>query len=159
MTTALGATELHYLRKTQSLHSLGRLAANPAAQIPYIISTQSSGCSRELTFEYRRNGLSLWIARPKVGDTPPEKLITWKQIRQHVNEYATEVFRGAFLATDNKWCIVKAGEFTFGEPYTRSDEREREIAELETRLRDLAEPLWHPETTIEREPQQLDLFS
>lgn len=157
--SALDATDLHYLRKTNSMHGLGRLAVSPDCWIPHIIASHSSRYSRDLTFEYRRNGLSLWITRPLDRTQAPERLITWPQVRDHISQFVTDDFREPFRATDSRWCTVKAGPQTSGVLYTHTDEEEREIAELEAQLRSLAAPLWHPETTIEREPQQLDLFA
>jgi hypothetical protein len=155
----LDATDLHYLRKTSSMHSLGRLAAAPDLWIPHTIASHAGGYSRDLTYEYRRNGLSLWITRTHHLTTSPERLITWPQVRNHISQFVTDNFREAFRATDSRWCTAKAGPQTPGVLYTHTEEKEREVAELETQLYNLAAPLWHPETTIEREPQQLDLFA
>ena len=155
----LDATDLYYLRKTKSMHSLGRLAAAPDCWIPHIIASHESRYGRDLSYEYRRNGLSLWISRARDRAQAPERLITWPQVRNHISKFVTDSFREAYRATDSRWCTAKAGPQTPGVLYAHTEEEEREIAELETQLYNLAAPLWHPETTIEREPQQLDLFA
>ena len=156
---ALDHTDLYYLRKTKSLHSLGRLAASPDTEIPSIVASQSSGYGGGLAYEYRRKGLSIWIGTRRPWDDNPDRHITWTQVRRHVDRYATSEFIDAFRETDSKWCHALAGDQTPGVLHRRTDAQRETIAELETLLRLLAAPIWDAATTIEDEPQQLDLFA
>ena len=52
-----------------------------------------------------------------------------------------------------------AGDQTPGVLHRRTDAQRQTVAELETLLRLLAAPIWDAATTIEDEPQQLDLFA
>ncbi|MBB1032381.1 hypothetical protein G6027_16145 [Dietzia sp. SLG310A2-38A2] len=150
---------LHYLRKTKSLHSLGRLAASPDTEIPSIVASQSSGYGGGLAYEYRRRGLSIWIGTRRPWDGDPDRHVTWTQVRRHVSRYATSEFIDTFRATDSKWCRAMAGDQTPGVLHRRTDAQRQTVAELETLLRLLAAPIWDAATTIEDEPQQLDLFA
>ena len=156
---ALDHTDLHYLRRTMSLHGLGRLAASPETQIPHIVASRSSGYGSDLAFEYRAKGLSVWTGRTLPSTAAPDRHITWTQIRRHISRYTTDEFITAFRKTDKAWCYAKAGDQTPGVLHRPTDSERDQIADLEAQLRLLAAPIWEPATTIEAEPQQLDLFA
>ena len=156
---ALDEAELRFLLKTNSLHGLGRLAATPDTEIPHVVASMSSGYGRDLAYEYRRQGVSIWTGTNRRSGSDPDRHITWTQIRRHISRYATDEFITAFRATDRKWCHAKVGDQTPGVLHRRTDAELETVAALEAQLRLLAAPIWEPATTIECEPEQLDLFS
>ncbi|MDI6872429.1 MAG: hypothetical protein QME79_13965 [Bacillota bacterium] len=156
---ALNHAELRFLLKTNSLRGLGRLAASPDTEIPHIVASMSSGYGGGLAFEYRSKGVSIWTGTNRPWNSEPDHHITWTQIRRHISRYVTEDFTNAFRETDRKWCHAKVGDQTPGALYCHTDAERETIADLEAQLRLLAAPIWEPATTIEGEPEQLDLFA
>ncbi|MDV8002869.1 hypothetical protein [Rhodococcus sp. IEGM 1408] len=155
----LNHTELHYLTKTQSLHGLGRLAATPDTQIKAIAASSSAGYCHDYSYEYRANGLSVWLGKNRPWNSAPDLLITWTKVRHHIARYVTEEFIAAFRETDKKWCEAKSATYEAGQFRRHTDAELAHIADLEALLKLLAAPIWEPATTIDGEPQQLDLFA
>lgn len=155
---SLDKQALSYLRRSQSLHGLGRLAASPEIWIPHIVSSMASGASQDFAYEYRREGLNVWTDGRSRWSADPDLRIDWNRVRAHIARYATQGFVDAFRATDREWCHTVAGQWDGGERVCDTSVRRARIRELEGELQGLAAPIWDPALTIDREATQLDLF-
>lgn len=155
---ALNQQDLFYLRKTQSLHALGRLAVSPESQIPHIVSSMTSGLSSDFSYEYKREGLIVWTDGANRWSAAPNLRVDWSRVRAHVARYATQTFVEAFRAADREWCRAVTGDQPDGVQSCDPSERRARASELEETLRGLAAPIWDPALTIDREATQLDLF-
>jgi len=159
MTNGLDQWDLKVLRRTQSLHMLGRLASSFEATRGHIVTSIQGGSGGELDYQYGPKGLDVWTDDDNMFTDAPTRRITWAQVRNHVDRYATDTFRDAFLANDKQWCrAATAHHANNGQHRARTEEQRAEIQRLERQIAYLARPIWDPAQTVDIEAAQLSLF-
>ena len=148
--------ELELIIRSQSLHALGRLAADFDRWSQHIATSFHGGGRNRLWFQYGAKGLDYWLPEES-RDDPPHR-IRWSTIRAHVEKYTPDDFRDTFTEIDRTWCrqVTEARETSDPEAKEHGN---AEAGRLEDRLDELAAPIWDPAQTIDTEAEQLDLFA
>ena len=148
MAAPLTADNLADLRRFIGLHSLGRVAAHPEAELAHIRQSQRGGMSSDLKYGVNRDGI---LIEPKEGSA---RYIRWVHVHAHADRYATEQWRADFKRIDHRWCQVAASDI-----YGRTSRYNLEYSWLIQQLLEThALHIWQAETTIDTEAAQLDLF-